>query len=86
MIRKSVDVIRAAAEEQRGIADQVVSPAKLRTKFLEVAADLDRAADRLAKLEQIGAILDEYEREHLTPRGLKFEGMILPRIAQLTRG
>ncbi len=52
MIRKSVDVIRAAAAEQRGFASQVVSPAKMRTKFLENAADLDRAADRLAELER----------------------------------
>lgn len=52
MIRKSVDVIREAAAEQRGFADQVVSPAKLRTKFLENAADLDRAASRMEELEQ----------------------------------
>lgn len=51
MTRKSVDVIREAAAEQRGFASQVVSPAKMRTKFLENAAALDRAADRLAELE-----------------------------------
>ncbi len=52
MIRKSVDVIRAAAAERRGFADQVIDPPKLKTRLLEEAADLDRAADRLEELER----------------------------------
>ncbi len=52
MIRKSVDVIRAAAAEKRGFAAQVIDPPKLKARFLEEAADLDRAADRLAELER----------------------------------
>lgn len=60
MIRKSVDVIRAAATEQRGFASQVVSPAKMKTKFLEDAADLDRAAKRMEALEAVAATLEQF--------------------------
>lgn len=52
MIRKSVDVIRAAAAEQRGFADQVIDPPKMKARFLENAADLEHAANRLAELER----------------------------------
>ncbi len=63
MIKSSVEVIRAAATEQRGYAAQIISPAKARTKFLESAADLDRAAVRLAELErwQLNLVQDGYE-------------------------
>ena len=37
MIRKSVDVIREAAAEQRGYADQCIHAPKAKTKFLENA-------------------------------------------------
>jgi hypothetical protein len=37
-------------------------------------------------LDEIRGLLDEYEREYLTPRNLTFEGMLLPRIARIVRG
>src|SRR3954468_1573466 len=63
MIKQSVEVIRAAAAEQRGFASQVISPAKIKARYLEVAADLDRAADRLAELErwQLAGVRGETE-------------------------
>lgn len=57
-IKRSVDVIRAAAAEQRGFAAQIIDPPKLKTKFLEAAGDLERAADRLEQLERDGSRID----------------------------
>lgn len=60
MIRKSVDVIRAAAVEQKGFADQVIDPPKVKARFLEAAADLDRAAKRMEALEAVAGTLEQF--------------------------
>ena len=54
--------------------------------MLSLAAQVLLARRALRRLDEIRATLDDYEREHLTPRNLAFEGMLLPRIAQLARG
>jgi hypothetical protein len=60
MIRKSVDVIRAAATEQKGYADQVIDPPKVKARFLENAADLERAAKRMEALEAVAATMEQF--------------------------
>lgn len=51
-----------------------------------VAKQINAAiADSTAPLTEIRTLIDDYEREHLTPCGLKYEGLILPRIAALSR-
>lgn len=67
MIKPSVDVIRAAAAQQRGFASQIIDPQKAKIRFLEDAADLDRAADRLAALErwQANLLQDAFENAYV---------------------
>ena len=54
--------------------------------ILALAAQTLLARRALSRLTDIRELLDAYEREHLAPRNLKFEGMILPRVVELARG
>lgn len=54
--------------------------------ILSLASQVLLARRALRRLDEICALLDDYERQHLTPRNLAFEGMLLPRIAQIARG
>lgn len=58
-----------------------------RAKLADKLSPLEDAyAKKCAALDEIRDLLDDYERQYLTPRNLTFEGMLLPRIASIVRG
>lgn len=64
MIPSHIEVIRAAAAEQRGFASQVVSPAKMRIRFEETAANLERVAVHLERLQRAALdVCDWHEKQ-----------------------
>lgn len=63
-------------------ACQIISGRDVERVAKQINAAITEAT---AALSEIRSLIDDYEREHLTPRGLKYEGMILPRIAALSR-
>lgn len=60
-LQKAFLTIRAAAGDQRGLADQCIHAPKAKASFLANAADLDAAAEELETLTKDGERLDHLE-------------------------